>query len=101
MSYTLPNGYEFISTFPMDFTIADKFGMDAIKDTYNRAFAEWKDNYIYLTELVITLNYKIWEWYEKDETIARVYNDIWEQADTYACDNLKGEELSFFYSITD
>ena len=101
MSYVLHNGYEFVSTFPMDFTIADKFGVDAIKDTYNRAFNEWKDNYIYLTELVITLNHKIWQWYEKNEDIARLYNDLWEQADTYACENLKDEEARFFYDITD
>ena len=97
----LLNGYEMQTTFPMDFTIADRFGIDAIKDTFNRAFDEWKDNYIYLTELVITLNMKIWEWYETNETVARVYNDLWEQADEYACTNLKGDELSWFYRVTD
>ena len=56
-----PNGYKFVSTFPSDFTIADKFGESAIRDTFNRAFNEWKSNYVYLTELVISLNWKIWE----------------------------------------
>lgn len=97
----LENGYEMTTTFWNDFSIADHFGINAIKDTYNRAFNEWKDNYIYLTELVIVLNHKIWEWYQKDKRTAEVYNALWEQADEYACDNLKGEELSFFYRITD
>lgn len=97
----LENGYEMTTTFWNDFSIADHFGINAIKDTYNRAFDEWKDNYIYLTELVIVLNHKIWEWYQKDRRTAEVYNALWEQADEYACDNLKGEELSFFYRITD
>ena len=97
----LENGYEMTTTFWNDFSIADHFGTNAIKDTYNRAFGEWKDNYIYLTELVIVLNHKIWEWYQKDKRTAEVYNALWEQADEYACDNLKGEELSFFYRITD
>ena len=97
-----PNGYKFVSTFPSDFTIADKFGENAIRDTFNRAFNEWKSNYVYLTELVISLNWKIWEHYEKgNQEIAKVYNELWEQADNFACENLKGEELSFFYNVTD
>lgn len=98
---TLDNGYEMTTTFPMDFTIADSFGVNAIKDTFNRAFKHWKHNHVYLTELVITLNLKIWEWYEKNEEIAKVYEELWEKADAYACENLKGEELSFFYRTTD
>ena len=36
------NGYETITSFWSDFTIADRFGVNAIKDTYKRAFNEWK-----------------------------------------------------------
>lgn len=97
----LENGYKFVSTFPMDFSIADRFGINAVKDTFKRAFSEWAGNYIYLTELVITLNLKIWEHYKTNEELARVYNDLWEQTDAYACDNLKGEERAFFYRVTD
>ena len=97
-----PNGYKMVSTFPSDFTIADKFGENAIRDTFNRAFNEWKSNYVYLTELVISLNWKIWEHYEKgNQEIAKVYNELWEKADNYACENLKGKELDFFYRVTD
>lgn len=97
----LPNGYEMTTTFWQDFTIADIFGEAAVKDTFDRAFEEWKNDYIYLTELVIVLNHKIWQHYETCESLARVYNDLWEKADLYATENLKGEELSFFYQITD
>lgn len=98
----LMNGYKMISTFPTDFDIADKFGLSAIKDTFKRAFNEWKSNYVYLTELVITLNFKIWEHYENgNQELASLYNELWEKADNYACENLKGEELSFFYRVTD
>lgn len=93
--------YQPKTTFWMDFSIADKFGIAAIKDTYNRAFKEWKTNHVYLTELVMVLNHKIWQWYEKNEAIARVYNDLWEEADLYAQENLHGEELDYFYDITD
>lgn len=54
---------EFSTTFWDDFSIADAFGVGAIKDTYNRAFKEWKSDYRYLTDLVIVLNHKCWYWY--------------------------------------
>lgn len=95
------NGYETKTTFWMDFSIADAFGINAVKDTYNRAFNGWKDNYIYLTELVMVLNWKIWQHYEKNEQLARVYNELWEQADEYACEHLKGEEAEYFFRVTD
>jgi hypothetical protein len=99
---TLGNGYVMTTTFWEDFSIADKFGMDAIHDTFNRAFNEWKSNHIYLTELVIVLNHKIWQYYRLgNKAYAELYNALWEKADAYACVNLKGEELSFFYQITD
>ena len=95
------NGYETMTTFWEDFSIADHFGIKAVKDTYNRAFKEWKDNYKYLTELVMVLNWKIWQHYETNEPLARVYNELWQQADNYACENLKGEEAEYFFRVTD
>ena len=93
--------YEFKATFWMDFSIADRYGIPAIKDTYNRAFEEWKDNYIYLTELVMVLNWKIWQWYKNREEFAEVYNELWEMADSYAMENLHGEEMNYFITTTD
>lgn len=94
-------GYKPKTTFWEDFSIADKFGVNAVKDTFHRAFKEWKTNYEYLTELVVVLNWKIWEHYERNETLAQLYNDLWIDADEYAMENLKGEELAYFYSTTD
>ena len=95
-------GYQPKTTFWQDFTIADRFGEKAVKDTYKRAFNEWKDNYEYLTELVLVLNHKIWEHYErKEHTLARLYDKLWKDTDAYACKNLKGEELRYYYSTTD
>lgn len=99
----LENGYEFVSTFPMDFSIADAFGVEAVKDTYNRAFTEWKSNHVYLTELVITLNLKIWQWWQKDNNseLAKVYDELWRKTHDYALDNLKDEELTFYLRTVD
>lgn len=95
-------GYEPKTTFWQDFTIADRFGEKAVKDTYKRAFNEWKNNYEYLTELVLVLNHKIWEHYErKEHSLARLYDKLWKDTDEYACKNLKGNELNYYYSTTD
>lgn len=95
------SGYEPKTTFWTDFTIADKFGKNAIKDTFDRAFEEWKSNYIYLTELVMVLNHKMWFWSEKNEEIAHLYLNIWQQADVWASENLKDTELEYFYRTLD
>lgn len=94
--------YEYKTTFWNDFTIADTFGQSAVKDTFDRAFNEWKNNYIYLTDLVMVLNHKIWQHYENGNLqLANLYNDLWAKADEYACNNLKDEELNYFYETTD
>ncbi|WP_290087836.1 hypothetical protein [Muribaculum intestinale] len=98
-------GYKPITTFWMDFSIADKFGPTAVKDTFRRAFAEWKGNYKYLTELVMVLNHKIAYHYNPAKgapnVLANLYNELWEEADSYANTHLEGEEYAYFYSITD
>lgn len=95
-------GYEPQTTFYTDFSIADVFGgVPAVKDTFKRAFAGWRNNAIYLTELVMVLNWKIWEHYGHDDKLARIYNDLWRYADDYARENLKGDDLAYFYSTTD
>lgn len=93
--------YETKTTFWEDFSIADHFGLAAIRDTFNRAFNEWKGNYVYLTELVMVLNHKIWQWHQHNERIARLYDELWQKAEQYACENLKGEELTYYFDTTD
>ena len=87
--------------FFQDFSIADAFGVRAIKDTYKRGLEYAKTDYKVLTEFVMVLNWKIWEHYEDNEAIARVYNDLWQEADAFAIDYLKGDELSYFFRTTD
>lgn len=94
-------GYEPKTTFYMDFSIADKFGVSAIKDTYRRAMKDWKHNYVYLTELVMVLNWKIFEHYETNQVYAQLYSDLYEVAADYASQNLHGDELEYYYRTTD
>lgn len=88
--------------FMQDFRIADRFGKNAIKDTYNRAFKEWKDDVDYFASLVCTLNHLIWYHHDKgNDEIARIYNDLWRKADNYALDHFKGEDLSYYVHFLD
>lgn len=94
-------GYQPITTFYTDFSIADKFGINAIKETYQRAFKEWQHDYKYMTELAMVLNWKIWRWYGKNEEYAKLYDRLWREIDEWCIDNLKGEELEYYYKTTD
>ena len=58
------SGYEPITTFWQDFSIADKLGINDIEETYECIKSEWKDDFKYWTELCLVLNHKIWQWYE-------------------------------------
>ena len=57
------NGNEIKTMFWEDFSIAERFVLSAIQDTFNRAFKEWKEDYEFLTELVLVLNHKIWQYH--------------------------------------
>lgn len=95
-------GYTPQTTFYEDFSIADAFGISAVKDTYRRGLETAQAlGYIYLTEFVMALNWKIWEHYKTNEPLARVYNDLWMKAEDIARDTLQGEELEYYFRITD
>ena len=95
-------GYKPKTTFYEDFSIADRFGVSAVRDTYRRGLiAAEAFGYDYLTEFVMVLNWKIWEHFESNEPLARVYNDLWEEASIYAQEHLEGEELAYYYRTTD
>ena len=94
-------GYKPITTFYEDLSIADHFGVEAVKDTYKRVFQYWSSDYRYITEFTMALNWKIWEHYEHNEKLARLYDILWREADEWCCENLKGDELSYYFRTTD
>ena len=94
-------GYKPITTFYTDFSIADKFGVSGIKSTYENAFRSWKNNYKYITELAMVLNWKCWRWYQINDEYSRLYTDLFHQLDEWIMNNLKGEELDYYIQTTD
>lgn len=101
-SFVDDTGYQPQTTFWQDFGIAEPFGEKAIEDTYNRAFREWKNDKVYLTELSMMLNWKIWQHYDRgNEKVARLYDKLWKQTDKYAHTHLKGDDLQYYIRTTD
>lgn len=94
-------GYRPKTTFYTDLSIADHYGLDAIKDTYERVFEAWHEDIEYWTEFVMALNWKIWEHYETDEEKAKLYNDLWMKATDWTYENYQGEDLMYFIRTTD
>lgn len=95
-------GYVPKTTFYMDFSIADSYGINAVKDTYRRVFSDWRSDVVYLTELVMVLNWKSWEHHSKgNESLVALYSELYYACREYALDNLSSEELRYFLSVTD
>ena len=97
----LQPGYKRCSTFAEDFAIADSFGKEAVKDTFNRAFNEWKDRPKMMAEMALVLNHNIWRYHETDPELAKVYDACWKQTDGYCIEHYKGDDLDYYYKVTD
>lgn len=94
-------GYKPKTTFWEDFVIAEAFGIDAIKDTFNRASKHWKHNVEYITELVMVLNWKTWRWYGKNDKFCEIYTSLYYELHEWCLDNLKGDDLTYYLRTTD
>lgn len=108
-------GYEPKTTFWQDFCIAEKFGVSAVKDTFKRAFSEWKHDSVYLAEMALVLNHRGWVWWHvadklnKDgkreadiaEWISDSYFDLFREVTAWARDNYTGEDLDYFNQTID
>ncbi len=72
--------YECKTIFWNDFSIAERFGAEVIKDTYKRARAEWERDQVYGTELSMILNHKCWYWHEEQNMrLSKLYAEPQEE----------------------
>ena len=95
-------GYTPQTTFWQDFSIAERFGIAAIKDTFKRCFEEWKDDTVYATELALVLNWKGWAWYDLNrEEVSGLYCDLFYKVQNYVYEHWDSEAISYYYKITD
>lgn len=93
--------FHFESTFWEEFSIADNYGSEGVREHYNLVFNLWKDNLRFLTELVLVLNWKIYQWYQVDDTLGMTYDALWQKTDSYALKTLKGDNLHYYLSVLD
>ena len=96
-------GCEPVTTYWNSFSIADRYGEDDIKYTFEQAFKECKSNYRELTELVMVLKYKKLQHGEipHHTKLERLYTTLLSKAVKYAKETLKREELKYFCEVTD
>ena len=85
-------GYTYLTNFHAEFDKADHIGTEAILETYNRLFEEWKSNETFLRELMLVLNHRVGFWderYRKDGMNKKhleyvlLYLDLCEKARKY------------------
>ena len=94
--------YNFQTSFWEEFCIAEQYyGSEGIVEHYNLVFEQWKDNLEYLTELVLVLNWKIYQWYQVNDSLGLTYDALWRRTDSYAMETLKGDDLHYYLSVLD
>lgn len=95
-------GYQPISTYYTDFGIAEWYGADAIRDTYNNAISNWGSDIKWVTEIVMVLNWKIWEhYYSGNEQMAKFYDSLWRQSVDYVFEHFSGDDITYYLRTTD
>ena len=95
-------GYTQRTTFWDDFTIAEKFGVSAIKDTYKNAFNSWKNDVVFIVELVLVLNWKMLYMDEKHMTEKSVmYYKCWVELSNWCERHLEAGAYEYFSNVTD
>ena len=101
---TMPNGIPYETTFHMDFDIAEHFGMKGVKDTFKRAFKEWKKDIEFVTELGIVMNERCWFWDQHgQEELSKYYAERWYEIEDYVykAKCFKEEDRNYFFKMTD
>lgn len=96
--------YERKTTFYSDLSIAEFYGTESVMDTYRRVMKEWLPNIVYITEFVLCLNHKSWEWHANgDSEMTSLYVDLYRKAVNEVLNHYKGdnEALGYYYQVTD
>lgn len=107
--------YERITTFFSDLSIAEVYGISSVKDTYKNVMTNWIGDIKYITEFVMALNHKCWEWYERynretDKTykekyknLSQLYSELYYKAYDKVTEHYSNDKnaLSYMYNVLD
>ena len=95
-------GYTQRTTFWDDFTIAERWGVKAIEDTYRNAFNSWKTDVVFIVELCLVLNWKMLYMDEKHMTEKSVmYYKCWVELSNWCERHLEAGAYEYFLNVTD
>ena len=95
-------GYTQRTTFWDDFTIAERWGVKAIEDTYKNAFQSWKNDLVFIVELVLVLNWKMLYMDERHMTEKSVmYYKCWVELSNWCERHLEAGAYEYFINVTD
>ena len=102
-------GYQRISTFFADLSIAEYVeGLNGVRDTYNRVVKEWLSDYKMFSELVISINWKSWEWAARGcSELGQLYSDLYYDARDKFYERYDGthegdkDATRYFFEVTD
>ena len=109
------SGYERKTTFYADLSIAEYFGVDSVKDTFDRVMESWIDDIKYITEFALCVNWKSWEMYDRYEKcgdstykghykkLGILYSEMYYDVRDKVLDHFKGNEdaLHYYFETTD
>lgn len=100
-------GYTRKYTFFSDLAIAECYGIDAIKDTYNRIMKEWIDNRDAICEALISINYKSWRFAEEPDKqdLVEFYSELYykalDEVVKYYEENDRNDDLVYIFGVLD
>ena len=94
-------GKERKTTFFSDLSIAEYYGTTAVMETYKNVMKSWKTDINYMCEWVIALNQKIWQHYESNPELGKLYDELWRMADEFCMDKFEGDDLTAYLNYVD
>lgn len=95
-------GYTQRTTFWDDFTIAERNGIPSIEKTYRNAFNSYKTDVVFITELVLVLNWKMLYMDERHMTEKLVmYYKCWVELSNWCERHLEAGAYEYFILVTD
>ena len=100
------NGYDVLTNYWEQFSLQELFGPSACDDAYYNCLNTAKNDYKKLTELVMVIGEKMWQWYDNKSDKNHIekfeyYEKLYNKAYDYAEENLNEEELKYFHKYAD
>lgn len=88
--------------FYADFKVADAFGLDAVRETFQNCGdlnrRDWKE----VAELAVVLNHLLWDAYNAhNEPLARLYDGYWHTVNGICSSWTDEERAEYYFRLTD